>query len=802
MKDRSFLLSTVSKFGSVMCLLMPYASAAWASEPPMSPVASDTASASQGPADIVVTANKREQRLMDVGLSVAVIDDSALKTQNINDLGDLANIVPGFSAGYSGYSTPIYSLRGIGVNEPTLASKSSVAVYLDEVPYTLPVMTRGATLDLERVEVVKGPQGTLYGSNATGGAINYIANKPTDTLQMGVNGTYGRYNDLSLEGFISGPLANALNGRLAVRAERQFDGWQKSVSRPGDRLGEVRKYQGRMILEWNPGSGTRVVLNANGWIDKSDTQAPQAVQWVGSGGNGTPLSYEQVQNAPAIYAPLNQPDHRPLVMPNDPRAADWDAFRRFRSDDWFWQGSLRADFSISDELNVTSITSYAQARVNALNEADGIGTSLFPASLGEDVNNTAYLGNGKVKTFTQEVRLSANVGPLNWVLGANYEHNNVFDSQLAYDTLFPAVNFLPGGGFTLAIGKNEQKIRAWAVFTNVDIAITDRISLIGGLRLSEERRTFSGCSADAGDGAAAKTFNTIYGLSGANAIQPGGCFSANANGPGLYQATLKEDNVPWNVGINFKPNRDSLIYARISKGYKSGSFPTSVITNNASYFPVKQESVLAYEAGFKANPVRWLNLEGAAFYYDYRNKQQRGRELTGFGLVAKQVNVPKSRIVGQEMTVNLQPVEGLKIGASAVHLDSKIKDYNGYNIDGFFGDLSGAPLPFVPKYNVNANINYTMAVSGDLNAFVGGDMAYRSRATAQIAANSRWDIDPYTIFNAQLGVSSRDDRWRAWIWGKNITNKLYWVNVVKSGEMATRYTAMGATYGLGFMYKF
>lgn len=763
--------------------------------------------------DIVVTANKRAQVLTDVGLSVAVVGAQALETRQIATVEDLATVVPGLSVGNSGFNTPIYSLRGVGVNELSVGSGSSVAVYVDEVPLTLPVMTRGAALDLERVEVLKGPQGTLYGQNATGGAINYIAAKPTDSLQAGIRGSYGRFNNTSLEGYVSGPLSGTLKGRVAARVDRQFDGWQKSVSRPGDTIGEVRKFNGRGILQWNPVNTLRVTLNGNGWIDKSDNQIPQLVQWVGGNGNGTPVSLQQVVGAPALLPPLNQPDTRPRVIPNSPRWADWDQFRDFRSDDSFWQASLRADLDLNDRITLTSISAFMKSKIDSLREQDGMGTSLFPATLGQDVNNSAYRVDSRTTTFTQELRANAKLGALNWIVGLNYEHEKVTDRETLFAAQFRAITALPGGGFSQATVDMHQKVRDWAVFTNAEYEISDQFSISGGIRYSEEVRKFDGCLRDTGDGRAAATFNTLYGIIGTPfAIQPGGCYSTPVPlRPGVSRLELRENNVPWNVNLNFHPTNRSLVYARVSKGFKSGNFPTIFSQNGGSFLPVKQESVLAYELGFKTNDSRWITAEGAVFYYDYKDKQQRGRENTGniFGLVAKQVNVPKSSLKGAELALTLRPVEGLTIGASEVFVKSKIKEYVGFSIDGnpppFQNtpvDLSGGPLPFVPKHSVNIDVNYETPITDTLEAFIGGNMAYRSRTTAQIGAHERWDIAPYTLFDAQFGIADRDERWRVWLWGKNLTNKLYWNNVIKSAEAVVRYVGVGRTYGVSASFKF
>ena len=207
-----------SLFALAMCATT-IAQAQDASSAPKAAGNTDQAEANQGYAgDIVVTANKREQNLNDVGLSVTAIGGEALAERRITSVQDIAAAVPGLKFAESGAGTPIYTLRGIGFNEESLGVYPSVSVYTDEVPLPFPVLTLRAAFDLERVEVLKGPQGTLFGQNATGGAINYIAAKPTNELRYGADISYARFNYLNGNAFISGPMGDNAGFRLAVSA--------------------------------------------------------------------------------------------------------------------------------------------------------------------------------------------------------------------------------------------------------------------------------------------------------------------------------------------------------------------------------------------------------------------------------------------------------------------------------------------------------------------------------------------------------------------------------------------------------
>lgn len=224
--------------------------------------------------EIVVTANKREQTINEVGLTIQSASGEALRNRGISDVGDLSKLVPGFVATQSTFATPVYTLRGIGLYDSTIGAAPAVAIYADEISRNFPMMSDALELDIERVEVLKGPQGTLFGQSSTGGAINYILNKPTDYFDAGIDLSYERFEKTEMAGFVSGPVADTLNARLAVKTT-QGGAWQKSISRPHDENGDTNKTMGRLSLDWKPTDRVQIQTTVTAARDKSDTQAPQ-----------------------------------------------------------------------------------------------------------------------------------------------------------------------------------------------------------------------------------------------------------------------------------------------------------------------------------------------------------------------------------------------------------------------------------------------------------------------------------------------------------------------------------------------
>ena len=186
----------------------------------------------------MVTAQKREQSAADVPVAISAFSGESLETLGLTDTRDLTALVPGFSVAKSSANTPIYTLRGVGFNTPNVSSTSPVGIYIDEAAFPYSYMSQGLTFDVKRVEVLKGPQGTLYGRNTTGGLVNYITNKPSDQFEARIRLQAGNFDTIGLEGTVSGPLTDSLSARLAIKTLQVQEGWQESVSRPGDKNGE------------------------------------------------------------------------------------------------------------------------------------------------------------------------------------------------------------------------------------------------------------------------------------------------------------------------------------------------------------------------------------------------------------------------------------------------------------------------------------------------------------------------------------------------------------------------------------
>ncbi|OAO00798.1 hypothetical protein A8B75_18030 [Sphingomonadales bacterium EhC05] len=759
---------------------------------------------------IVVTANKREQNLNDVGLTITAIGGDELTNRGIVSLEDVASVVPGLAFASSTNSTPIFTLRGVGFNESSLGVYPAVSVYSDQIPLPFPVTASHAAYDLERVEVLKGPQGTLFGQNATGGAINYIAAKPTDYFEAGGDISYGRFNSIGGNAFVSGPLGDNLKGRLAFTGLNSDD-WQRSNSRPNDTNGSQSYFAGRMLLDFEPTDRIRLSLNLNGWRDRSDPQAQQLV--------AVDPQIPPPGAAPSIYTNLANT----RLSPTNSRAADWSTGSgEPRGDRRFLQASLRADIDVTDDITLTSLTSYNDYKQNNTFDGDGSPLVLF------DI----VQGDGTIKSFGQELRLANNdSGPFRWVVGANYEDSNTFEDQILNyqeSSNFNAANaFINSSGIT-----NDQSIENYALFANGEFEVSDQLTFKAGARYTESTNNADICSYAAGDGNVAVLFNILGGLLGSAPFTPiagtnnpagtNNCYTLNANlVPGdRFVRQLKEDNISWRVGLDFKANDDILLYTNISRGYKAGSYPSLAAATFTALAPVTQESVTAFEGGFKAtladDVVQW---NGAAFYYDYKDKQVRGKILDPiFGILDALQNVPKSKIFGLETDLTIRPVDGLTISGSVTFLDSEIQNFSGVNVRGVVNNFSGDALPFTPKWSYGLNVDYKMETANGGTPFVGVSLGGRSssdsvpggsRIPFSTGPNARslagvpliYKLEGYTTVDARLGYEAEDESWRIMVWGKNIFNEYYLTNTITSSDSVARFAGRPATYGITIGFK-
>ena len=773
--------------------------------------------------EIIVTANRRQESLSRVGVSVAVVTAAQLQIQEVRQPLDLARVVPGFQATTAGLTgSPVFILRGVGFDTPNASSTAPVGTYVDEVAYAYPYMSLGVNFDLERVEVLKGPQGTLYGRNSTGGLIDFITAKPTNTPQGALTLGFGNYNSILAEGFVSGPLSSNLKARLAFQSDNRARGYQYSVTRPDDRLGTRYRQSLRGTVQWDPSDRFSLTASGTYWELSGEPQAPQAIGYFGSAALLNPLAAASI-----------------IANPTNNRQADWTPISRqpgsqvtgvlrpaYGINSKFAAGMLKGSLKLTDSVSLASLTSYNHLTFDTVSEVNGVQTE------SQTANST-----GSIKSFAQELRLVGETDRFNWSAGGYYAHDTTHEydvgyvgelstivglrnSALAVNRTLPSAanprrpvdpNLIIFGARNYA-AQGDYKNEVKAGFVNAEYSLGDYFKVSAGGRYTEDSLKGSGCGRDVnGDRVALQ--NVIFPVLTRNPALPdlvrNGCTSLTVDNTAyaLITQSQKQHNFSWRGRADFTPSDTVLFYGSVSRGYKAGSIPVLTASNARQLAPVTQEKLTAYEVGTKLNLLdRALQLNGSVYYYNYINRQVFGRipDLV-FGTLQRIVNIPKSEIYGGEISANLRVTSTLRLQAAGSYLHSEVKRFIGYNNQAAASLLNyaGASLPYSPKFQGNGSIVNDMPIGdGHIKLFTSLYGSYQSRSSSAIGDEVGFGIKAYGLLGAKLGVHAADDAWGVEGYVTNLTNTYYWTSAQRASETLVRFAGMPRMYGARASFRF
>ena len=505
------------------------------------------------PADeIIVTGESLDTtNLMEVPMAVTSISGETLKDLRITSMKDLTSVAPSFRVTRSYQGTPQYSIRGIGFNAVNMSATPTVGVYQDDVAYPYPFTQLGPVFDLAGAQVLKGPQGTIFGRNTTAGVIKLDSNQPTDSFEGSFATEVGNYQTLNFEGFVSGPIAPWLNARLAFRTENSMKGWQKSKSRPDERLGEIHNHGLRLILDADPAPGLDIKLTLNGWHNDSDTRAMQALALTpGTDRSLNPEAQAAYSTNPALIAYLGYQlggKGKPLEWANG-RLADWASSGpvgsqpgramslgsaagmpgQLKEDTSFWSANLDLGYDLADNLRLVSLSSFQKLRRDSLQDVSGAPFEVL-------VQNP----KGTIESLSEELRLAADLGRFKLSVGGYYGRDKIKENirSLIFDNsnsrairdVLPTFGFvgqfflnLPEyrkylsyagaqggdpnytgptigateGMFRTLRDTGEYRVTTKSVLANADWAITDTLSLAVGGRYTWDNLHFEGCTRD------------------------------------------------------------------------------------------------------------------------------------------------------------------------------------------------------------------------------------------------------------------------------------------------------------------
>lgn len=808
------------------CLITGASAAAVLSATPVFAQTAAAAAADNTIDVLIVTAQRREESANTVAMGIQAVRGETLERLHVTDTKDLSAFAPSFSVSQSYQGVPTYTLRGIGFNTINLSATSTVGTYTDEVAYAYPFMNTGPIFDLERVEVLKGPQGTLYGRNTTAGLIDFVTNKPTDEFAAQVTAEVGNYKTWNVDGFINGQIAQGVSGRLAFRMENSDKGWQVSNTR-GERLGEVDRWGVRGSLKFEPTDRLTVDLSLSAWKNQSDTVAAQGIGFTPNTSPGAPNG---AFNAPGLvsYITNNPPTKASQAdwAPRAGRSADVGIGQGLagplREDNDFAAVKLRVAYELSDDMRIVSLTSYNDLKRRALFDWSGAPNEIL-----------LQRAAGDIESFAEELRIEGETEKSNWLIGAYAARDEIYDANrtlLGQNANVGLIRFagstllatpFNAGGFTAAQMAQAFRTyedfgdidtRTWSVFANGDYRFSDALKLTVGIRYTEDRQTYAGCSNDH-EGSMLPNVNVVnralffqtYGALVAP-IARGGCVTFNpaTRTFGLVSSRLDENNLAWRVALDWKPAEDILVFGSISKGAKAGATPINAANISTQNAPAKQELLTAYEVGIKAGLLdRRLQANVSAFYYDYKDKQLSVYFADPiYTALSRLQNIPDSEAYGVDGEVTWRLTPELTAIASATLLHTEVQGYVGINAAGQPQDFDGAPFLYSPKRSGSLTLLYGRDMTDKLGFQAALNGRWQDDSHADLEGDPKFTIKDYGLVNASVGVHSLDDRWRAQLWVRNLTNTYYWTAVSSNANVVVRFPGQPRTFGASLTFAY
>jgi len=767
----------------------------------------------QGLEVITVTSQKRSQRLQDVPTSINAFTENELKDLGLSNAVDIANAIPNIelnSAGGNG--NQIITIRGVGLNDFSLNNTPTTAVHIDEIPLSSNAMTGFSLFDLERVEVLKGPQGTLFGRNSTAGVVNFITQKPTDITEGYVTATVGNYQTSNLEGAVGGALTDSLTARASFKSETSSEGFQTNTNPDENwtKNGEVDKFAARVQLMWT-GDDTTILANIHTGSDKSQPWLPQAEGTTSA--NGTPCA----------SALIGRPDPSECFIDGffggsyqgisdtdgDVNSGSYD-FKPV-ADDEYNGFSLRIDHELSF-ATFTSLTGVDNFHYRHKTDLDGIaGMDLqeIAGFIGLPINDSWKTANilhqyedFEVDQISQEFRFTSTTeGPLKWIAGLFYASEDMKNtSGYASDNfgLFAALPFDFGGyGATIentgAVFNHtfEQKNTSYAVFAQFDYALSDKTNVSFGSRYTNDEKDFE---------------DEAYGIDDkGNRVVKIMPYSDDPTNLSTYKQSMDTSHVSWKLGVDHKLEEDWMIYGGVSQGHKSGGFPGTIPFAEGDVAPYDDESILSFELGSKLSALdNNLRLDVTAFYYDYQDMQGVYATTEGFDTLNR---VGDAKVKGLELSATWLLTESFTWTIGAALLDTEISN-SIENVADALGNptnFNGNELSHAPKQSASTSFNWTNEITDDLLLSMQINAAYKSDFYL------RYDNDPSSQWNesslvlgSRITLSNIDETWSVALWGRNITNEE--IPSYQSFSLAKQdhfvFYNQPATFGIDFTYRF
>ncbi len=778
--------------------------------------------------EVTVTAQKREQNLQDVGISVTAFTGDKLQAMGINRVEQLQDFTPNLRIKGTITGVPQYSIRGVGENADTSAlSSSPVAVHVNEVAQPYPATTSNLMFDLERVEVLRGPQGDLFGLNTTAGTINFITNKARQERSASIMAEVGNYDRTLVQGFLNGGLTDTISARLAISYDRRGEGWQVNED-TGEKLGEFKRTGARLSFNFSPSDTFTADLEFHYSADDSDGMGWRNVaNYFGLDPVPTLLGLEDSllwSNPRTRYNGTGWTSYTRGVEMEALGLVDTDLFPSGTMpyvDNKGYGGSLIMNWDLST-VSVTSVTGWENYQREELSDSDG-----------DEIQDSNQYFESEVDLWSTELRLASNTdSKVHWMLGGN-----IAADELTQLTMFvePENWAFPGVG-----GQNPTQERdIWAIFGHMDWAFAEQWELVAGLRYTSETRkqiditTYKmGQPTDIVELLSNFVFMPDYN----DPFAPGtlltdGDFSCFADpllpcAPGSIQ-NKEVDFKDWSgkLGLNYFVNDDWMIYGSFARGFKSGGFLDTAASSSASFVNSEAEYLNAYEFGAKGDFADGrARLNTALFYYDYKDQQIVDFVVDPFfGPLGVLVNAPKSEVYGGEIEFIFAPNEVVQITQNIGYSKGKFKEFIGVdesasrdtvldpNGDGLYHtvyiDHAGDQIE-MPNLQYSGTFSFDWGLNSGLGMRLVIDYSYedsmdtdRTWTDVLTGAVSSYELPSYWLVNARISLLNHES-WELTLFGDNLLDEEYLLQYTRFNEGIVQQVGMPNTYGLRFRYDF
>ncbi|HXV01584.1 MAG TPA: TonB-dependent receptor [Caulobacteraceae bacterium] len=721
---------------------------------------------------VVVTAERHSENIQNVPISIQAFGAKDIESLGIKSSVDLGAVTPNVDialvAGPG--NQPIITIRGIGLNDYDTNNAGPNGIYVDEVYLSSPSSQSFQTFDLARIEVLKGPQGTLYGRNTSGGAINFITNRPTDEFTGNFHAEYGSFNTFNFEGAVGGPIAPGLDGRIAF-VKNNSSGFVHNDLTGNDENG-ANNYAVRLELQAKPTNDLTLLFNLHGGqVDNRPTEYRHI-------GDLDPATFAQCSVADSYAGKCV--DIFGYGTPADFYRGAFNRQEHLKVNSL--GASMRADYALGT-ITLTSLSAFEH------------NDKLHPEDSDASPNRLLEINFGvKSNTFTQELRASQTTDRYNWVAGAYYLHEDLKQNQPIFilldgDKFFGGPGSADGIAFQ-AFDRSDQITDAYAAFGQGSYALTSRLKLTLGGRFTEEERGFQ--------------------YDGSVQFQSGGM---DHFGPLIALAdtreSLRDSAFSWRAAVDYRLGEGILAYASVSTGFKSGGFNGSFLSLVPAEIalqlqPIAPEHVTSYEVGVKSTLFdNRLLFDAAAFYNDYRDLQVFTLVTSGAGLpVNVLTNARKAHTEGIEAQMVARPVHALTASVQVGFLQTRLDQFVSH-VDPAQPDFSGNQLPNSPRFSLASLLDYRIPI---------GPGALDLQFSTTYKSHQFFDTsnDPYTtqggywLENARIAYSPAGAHWEVAGYVRNLSDRKYYLDAFDLTFVGFIQGIIGAprTFGAELNYRF